>query len=71
MNKDFKIYQEGERLVIERLTYPRFKAVINFDNPLSDLDEIQLLEEVRDAKVIARAMREAGDFMLTHKKPSP
>jgi len=67
MSKDFKIYQDGDRQIIERLSYPRFKGVITFNNPLSDIEEIELLDETRDPSVIARAMREAGDYLINYK----
>ena len=38
MSKDYRIYQEGDRQIIERLTYPRFKGVITFNSPLSDIE---------------------------------
>jgi len=67
MSKDFKIYQEGDRQIIERLTYPRFKGVITFNSPLSDIEEIELLDEIKDPSVIAKAMREAGDCLINYK----
>jgi hypothetical protein len=67
MSKVFRIYQEGDRQIIERLAYPRFKAVVTFNSPLSDLEDIELLDPTRDPSVIAKAMREAGDFLLSYK----
>lgn len=67
MSKDFKIYQEGDRQIIERLTYPRFKGVITFNSPLSDIEEIELLDKTNSPTEIARAMREAGDFIINYK----
>jgi len=67
MSKDFKIYQDGARQIIERLSYPRFKGVITFNSPLSDIEDIELLDEPREPSVIARAMREAGEFLINHK----
>ena len=66
MSKDYRIYQEGDRQIIERLTYPRFKGVITFNSPLSDIEDIELLDETRDPSVIAKAMREAGDFLINY-----
>ena len=40
MSKDFRIYQDGDRQTIERLSYPRFKGVVTFNSPLSDIEEI-------------------------------
>lgn len=66
MSRKFKIYQEGEKQIIERLSYPRFKGVITFDSPLSDIEEVELLDETREPSVIAKAMREAGDFLMNY-----
>ena len=66
MSKDFRIYQDGDRQIIERLSYPRFKGVVTFNSPLSDIEEIELLDETRPS-VIAKAMREAGDFLINYK----
>ncbi len=67
MSKDFRIYQDGGRQIIERLSYPRFKGVITFNSPLSDIEEIELLDKTNNPTEIARAMREAGDFLLNYK----
>jgi len=67
MSKDFRIYQDGDRQIIERLSYPRFKGVITFNSPLSDIEEIELLDKTNSPTEIARAMREAGDFLINHK----
>ena len=67
MSKDFRIYQDGDRQIIERLTYPRFRGVITFNSPLSDIEEIELLDETIDPSVIAKTMREAGDFLINYK----
>lgn len=67
MSKDFRIYQDGDRQIIERLSYPRLKGVVTFSSPLSDIEEIELLDETRDPSVIAKAMREAGDFLINYK----
>ena len=56
MSKDFRIYQDGARQIIERLSYPRFKGVVTFNSPLSDIEEIGLLDETRDPSVIAKAL---------------
>jgi hypothetical protein len=67
MSLDFIIYQEVDRQIIERLYYPRFKGVITFNSPLSDIEEIELLDETNNPIEIARAMREAGDFIINYK----
>ena len=67
MSKEFKIYQDGERQIIERLSYPRFRGVITFNSPLSDIEDIELLDKTNSPTEIARAMREAGDFLINYK----
>lgn len=67
MSKDFKIYQDGDRQIIERLTYPRFRGVITFNSPLSDIEEIELLDKTNSPTEVARAMREAGEFIINYK----
>jgi hypothetical protein len=60
-------YQDGDRQIIERLSYPRFKGVVTFNSPLSDIEEIELLDKTNSPTEIARAMREAGDFLINYK----
>ena len=67
MSNDFRIYQDGDRQIIERLSYPRFKGVITFNSPLSDIEVIELLDETIDPSVIAKTIREAGDFLINYK----
>jgi len=67
MSKDFRIYQDGDRQIIERLPYPRFKGVVTFNSPLSDIEEVELLDKTNSPTEIARAMREAGDFLINYK----
>lgn len=67
MSNDFKIHKEGDKQIIERLSYPRFKGVITFNSSLSDIEDIKLLDETTDPTEIAKAMREAGDFLINYK----
>ena len=67
MSNDFKIHKEGDKQIIERLSYPRFKGVITFNSPLSYIEEIELLDKTNSPTEIARAMREAGDFLINYK----
>ena len=69
MSKDFRIYQDGDRQIIERLSYPRFKGVVTFNSPLSDIEEIELLDKTNNPTEIARAMIEAGVYNI-HKNKS-
>lgn len=67
MSKDFRIYQDGDKQIIERLSYPRFKGVVTFNSTLSDIEEVGLLDKTNSPTEIARAMREAGDFLINYK----
>ncbi len=57
MSKDFRIYQNGDRQIIERLSYPRFRGLITFSGDLSDIEEIEVNEDIL----------EAGDFLINYK----
>lgn len=67
MSNGFKIHKEGDKQIIERLSYPRFKGVITFNSPLSDIEDIELLDEVINPSEIAKAMREAGEYLINFK----
>lgn len=67
MSKEFRIYQDGDRQIIEKLTYPRFRGVVTFNSPLSDIEQIELLDKANNPTEIAKAMREAGDFLINYK----
>ena len=41
MNKDFKIYYQYKRQIIEKLTYPKFKALITFNNHIEESDIVE------------------------------
>jgi len=60
----FRIYESENKQMIERLTYPKFTAEITFNSDVSDLENIQVDEDVFDASDIAKAMREAGEFIV-------
>jgi hypothetical protein len=64
MESKFRIYESENKQMIERLTYPKFIAEITFNSEISDLENIEIDEDVFDASDIATAMREAGEFML-------
>jgi len=66
LSNQFNISQEGDKQIIERLIYPRFRGVITFST-LSDIEEIELLDTCSNPSEIARAMREAGDYIFNFK----
>lgn len=68
MTKEFKIHQDGDKQIIERLSYPRFTGEITFKGFFSDIENIELLDETTDPTLLAKVMREAGEFLLSYKK---
>ena len=69
MHKEkFRIYQKDNKQMIERLIYPKFTAEITFNSDISDLENIEVDENVFDASDIAKAMREAGEFVINVNK---
>ena len=68
MKEKFRIYQLGDKQIIERIVFPRFKAVITFNSPISDIEDIELIDDTSDAMIVATAMREAGDFIYKFSK---
>jgi hypothetical protein len=67
MSNKFRVYQKGDRQIIERLIYPRFKGLVTFSGSLSDIEDIEVDEDILDAGDIATALREAGDFLINYK----
>lgn len=65
LSKQFIIYQEGNRQMIY---YPRFKGVITFNSPISDIEDIEVLEPLRGHMDLIKALREAGEFILSQSK---
>jgi hypothetical protein len=68
MEQKFRIYEAENKQMIERLIYPKFIAEITFNSDVSDLENIQVDEDIWDASDIAAAMREAGEFILKSSK---
>jgi hypothetical protein len=68
MEPKFRIYESENKQMIERLIYPKFIAEITFNSEISDLENIEIDEDVWNASDIAEAMREAGDFILENSK---
>jgi hypothetical protein len=68
MEPKFRIYESENKQMIERLIYPKFIAEITFNSEISDLENIEIDEDVWNASDIAEAMREAGEFILNSSK---
>jgi hypothetical protein len=59
----FRIFEKKGKQFIERVVYPRFRGVITM-GLLSDIEDIEILDNCTDASVLARAMRSAGEFLI-------
>ena len=64
----FRIYKAENKQMIDRLIYPKFTAEITFNSEISDLENIQVDEDIFDASDIAEAMRETAEFILENSK---
>lgn len=64
---NFKIYTQGSDKFIESLSFPRFKGKITF-GALSDIEDIELIDNNASVGDVARVMREAGEFILKNSK---
>lgn len=64
---NFKIYTQGSDQFIESLSFPRFKGRITF-GPLSDIEDIDLIDKNASVGDMARVMREAGEYILNNTK---
>jgi len=69
-SQKFRIYTAENKQMIERLIYPKFTAEITFNSQISDLENIQVDEDVDVVNFMdmATAMREAGEFLLENIK---
>jgi hypothetical protein len=65
---NFKIYQDKNNQIIEHLIFPRFKGVITFNSPISDIENIVMIDECKDVMLLAKMMREAGDYIYNFNK---
>jgi len=65
---NFKIIEVGDKHVIHHLAFPRFSATIAFNSPSNDLEDIKMLDNCYDASLIARIMREAGEYIFNFQK---
>ena len=66
--KNFKIYTKNDKQIIERLVYPRFIGEITFNSPISDVENISMIDKCDDIMLYAKAMREAGDYIINFNK---
>ena len=60
--KDFKIYQNGNKQMIEKLSVPHFTAVIINNYGEIDLEDILVYEDFLDAEQLSKAINDAIKF---------
>ena len=63
----FKIYTKQGIQYIERLVFPRFIGEITFGKD-SDIENIQMIDKCIDLMLLAKIMREAGEFIFHNSK---
>jgi hypothetical protein len=63
----FQLLKEQGKLTIIHNEYPKFKGNVTFGQ-LSDIENIEMIDNCTDPMIIARAMREAGEYILSQNK---
>lgn len=63
----FRIYRQEGKQIIERLIFPRFIAEITFNSPVSDIENVKMIDTCTDVMMVAKAMREAGEYIYNFK----
>lgn len=63
----FEIYPESGRIMIRHNEFPRFVGEITFGE-LSDIENIIDLDKCTDVQILAKTMREAGEFIANYMK---
>ncbi len=58
----FELYEEGNKLMIRRNTFPRFTGEVTFGE-LSDIENIIMLDDCATVEQQVRALRMAGEFL--------
>jgi len=67
MNDDFSYKKEGEFYILQKNTFPRFKATFDYKTPLPELINIEFSDD-SDAKDMARALSEMDTYMKSIRK---
>ena len=68
----YRLYKdETGALCVERLVFPRFKGIVDFENKLSNVKIVERIDEISGSSMEvamgwAAAMRETGEFLLNH-----
>lgn len=65
---EYRIYKEGGDTFIERVAFPRFRGRITFGGVASDLEDVTFIDDCADVMLIARIMREAGEYIVSQSK---
>jgi hypothetical protein len=62
----FKVYIDAGHKIIEHLEYPSFRAKIKFNSPISDLEDIEMIDNCTDPLILASVMRDAAEFLINY-----
>lgn len=68
----YRLYKdENGALCVERLVFPRFKGIVDFENELSNVKIVERIDEISGSSMDvamgwAAAMRETGEFLVNH-----
>ena len=71
MSKDFKVYPEGDKEMIERLIYPKFRGLITYSDLHFYVKDIEFIDECKDEETIEQALRDASVFLGDHYSRDP
>lgn len=59
----YELYQEDGKTMIRRNTYPRFVGQVTMGVE-SDIEHIEVLDEIKNVMDLPKALRKAGEFLL-------
>lgn len=68
----YRLYKdENGTLCVERLVFPRFKGIVDFKSQLSNVKNIERIDEIPGSEMDvamkwAAVMRETGEFLVNH-----
>lgn len=59
----YELFERNGETWIRRNKYPRFIARVAFEG-VSDIDNVEMIDECTDERELASAMRKAGEFLI-------
>lgn len=63
----FELFEVDGKTMIRRNKYPRFIGEVTFGQ-LSDIENIEMIDECSDLSKLAKVMRKAGEFIIKSSK---